>query len=193
MKIDHSISKGYPFDGIMSRVRFINRPKISIDENKKIIIECDKNVFPDFKKPNLIQRLFAGSVIDFLMFRLFDYAEALVVSENQVMHLLEDMPFIPEEFGFEAIIKPKDTTDNPTKVYGSKYDDRYSLFRHPEKIATWVLVTRKSDGSFLDMNLFIPNHRIAYAVFLSLEIPVESKELEPTPIGEGLSHKVLEM
>jgi hypothetical protein len=175
MKPDYSITKGYPYDGVMSRTRFRNRPAVVLNKDNKVVIDCDKSSFPDFKRPNFIQRLFAGKVIDFLLFRLFDYAEALIVSDSQVEHLLSDDPFIPEEFGFLKAVGPKEISDNPVKVYVSRYDDSVSLFRDQEKASVWHLLIRNEDLSFKEYSLIIPNHRIAYAVFFSLGIKVEEK------------------
>jgi hypothetical protein len=177
MKTDHSISKGYPFDKVMSQERFKNRPVIVLNtENYKVESQWDKETFPTYKKPNFLQRLLAGSIINFLTFRLFDYAEALIVAENQIKHILQDEPFIPEEFGFVKMLGPKDIKDRPEKIYVSKYNEDITLFRSPDKNHEWHLLERKADDAFKDTVLNLPNHRIAYAAFVALSIKVEEND-----------------
>lgn len=174
MKPGYSITKGYPFDIVMSRDRFKHRPNIFLDHGKKdrIFIECLPEHYPTFRGWGWIQKLFAGKTIDFLLHRLFDYAEALTVSEAQIDHLLKDDPFVPEEFGFLKAAGPKKIHDNPATIYISKYDETVSLFREPGKNLDWVLIKR-NDDSFHETKLRLANHRIAYASFYALNIKVE--------------------
>ena len=177
MKPAHSITKGYPFDIVMSKDRFKNRPIVLLDfaNKERILIEVDPIVYPTFKKPSLLAKLFGGKTIDFLLHRLFDYAEALTVAETQVEHLLTDDPFIPEDFGFFKAVGPKTIHDNPSKIYISKHNEAVSIFRNadPEKKYDWRVLVRKTSDSFTETQLCLPNHRIAYAAFYALGIKVE--------------------
>lgn len=110
------------------------------------------------------------------MFRLFDYAEALIVAENQINHILQDDPFIPEEFGFIKMLGPKDIKDRPEKIYVSKHNEDITLFRSPDKNYEWHMLERKADDAFKDTVLYLPNHRIAYAAFVALSIKVEDND-----------------
>lgn len=176
MNADHSTSKGYPFDTVISQERFKFRLSPLLDRgNYKVQITVDPAVYPDFKGIKKIMRLFAGSVIDFLLFRVFDYAEALTVAEQQIKDILTDAPFIPEEFGFFKAIKPKEITDNPAIIYISVYDTNISLFRNTED-CQWTMVKRLEDA-FTETKLIIPNHRIAYALFYALGVKVEEEKV----------------
>lgn len=178
-KANYSTSKGYPYDKVISQERFKHRLITTLDmPTRKVTIEADKRVYPDFKAPSWIARLFGGKVIDFFMFRLLDYNEALIVAEQQIIDLLTDAPFIPEEFGFFKAIKPKSPFDNPAVVYVSRYDSSISLFRDPTKDSSWILTTREKDDEFKTIELNLLNHRIAYAAFFALGIQVEGEYKE---------------
>lgn len=175
MKPDHSTTKGYPYDIIISRDRFKYRLDPILDHANKgrILLNISPDVYPDFKGIKWIHRKIAGSIIDFLFFRIFDYAEALHVAEQQIEDLLLEAPFIPEEFGFVKILGPKDVTDNPVKIYTSKYNDNISIFRNLEEECEWILIEKGDDSAFKQTKLHIPNHRIAYAAFTALSIKIE--------------------
>lgn len=176
MNADHSTSKGYPFETVISQERFKYRLSPLLDRgNYKVQVTVDPAVYPGFKGIKKIMRLFAGSVIDFLLFRVFDYAEALTVAEQQIKDLLTDAPFIPEEFGFFKAIKPLEITDNPAIIYISVYDSNISLFRNTED-CQWTMVKR-TDDVFTETVITIPNHRIAYAFFYALGVKVEEKKV----------------
>lgn len=82
----------YPYNGIASQQSFVNRLEIWKDEESNLIgISIDKDVFPDID--TLPER-------DFLLFRLYDYSQALKQAEDQIEELLEEFPFIPEDLGF---------------------------------------------------------------------------------------------
>lgn len=194
MTIDHSTSKGYPYDIIISRDRFKYRMDPLIDKKTgKILIRPAAEAYPGFTGFTWLNRLFAGWQIDFLMFRIFDYAEALTVAENQIEHLLEEQPFLPEDFGFIKSVGPKEVTDNPTKIYISIYDESLSIFRNMNEDFEWHLI-KNEGGAFKDTKLQIPNHRIAYALFFALGIKVEEikeKELSPELRGDVKPYDVL--
>lgn len=176
MTTDHSITKGYPYGTIISQERFKIRPNIILDrkDKNKTKLWMSKGEFPEYRPAGWLQRFIAGPLIDFLEFRIFDYAEALLVAENQIGHLLEERPFIPEYFGFIKTVGPKDIHDNPTKIYTSTWNENISLFRNDEEECEWHLLTRKE--GFHDTQLQLPNHRIAYAAFYALGIKVEGHQ-----------------
>jgi hypothetical protein len=179
MKADHSITKGYPYDTIISQERFKVRPYVILDhkDKRKTKFWVDKGTFTDYKPATWLQRKIAGKLIDFLEFRIFDYAEALYVAETQITHLQEEQPFLPEDFGFIKTVGPVEIHDNPVKIYTSRYNDTISLFRNDEQECEWILLKRVN-GTFQDTKLQIPNHRIAYAAFLALGIKVENDKTE---------------
>lgn len=178
MNTDHSITKGYPYDIIISKDRFKHRLDPILDHANKgrILLNIDPQVYLDFKGVNWYHRLFAGSIIDFLFFRVFDYAEALHVAEAQIEHLLQEEPFLPEDFGFVKIVGPKEIHDNPVKIYTSRYNDNTSIFRNLEQDCEWILIEKGDDNAFKQTKLQLPNHRIAYAAFVALSVQVEEKE-----------------
>lgn len=175
MKPDHSITKGYPYDIIISKDRFKHRLDPILDRSKgdRIMLTVNPEVYPEFTGIRWFHRLFAGWLIDFLMFRVFDYAEALLVAETQIEHLLKEEPFLPEDFGFIKIVGPKEISDNPVKIYSSKYNEKISLFRNLEQDCEWVLIEKGEDSAFKQTMLQLPNHRIAYAAFTALSVKIE--------------------
>jgi hypothetical protein len=177
MKTDHSITKGYPYDTVISRERFKIRPNIILDrkDKNKTKLWMNKGDYPDYRPASWLQEKIAGKLIDFLEFRIFDYAEALMVAESQIDHLLEEGPFLPEDFGFIKTVGPKEIFDNPAKIYTSKYDDSISLFRNDNEECEWHMLKRVN-GAFNDTKLLLPNHRIAYAAFLALGVKVEEEK-----------------
>lgn len=177
MTPDHGITKGYPYDIIISKERFKNRLGLLLDrsKNNRIQLTVDKATYPSFPGVTWYHRFFTGQLIDFLFFRLFDYAEALTVAENQIEDLLTEGPFIPEDFGFFKAVGPKEISDNPTVIYISRYDENISIFRNTVEEYEWRLV-KNENGNFKDTKLTLPSHRIAYAAFFALGIQVETSQ-----------------
>lgn len=194
MKTDHSITKGYPWDTIISKERFGVRPNIIIDlkDARKTKFWVNKNEYPEYRAASWLQRKIAGRLIDFLEFRIFDYTEALHVAETQIAHMQEEQPFLAEDFGFVKTVGPTEISDNPLKIYTSKYDDRLSIFRNDDEEHEWHLLRRVADGSFGDTTLQLPNHRIAYAAFLALGVKVEDDESQEKEIMRDKQEKLID-
>lgn len=187
MKTDHSTTKGYPYDTIISQERFKIRPNIILDRNDKNKTKfwINEGDYPGYRKADWLQRLFARDIIDFLEFRIFDYAEALFVAETQIAHLQEEQPFLPEDFGFVKTVGPKEIFDNPTKIYTSRYNESVSLFQNDDEECEWHLLERihnNAGNTFKDTKLQLPNHRIAYAAFLALGVRVEEDKSQAQEI-----------
>lgn len=173
----HAINNGYPYEKVETDFLFPNRLAVRREEDGKISVDFDETKFPPVETE--IQER------DFILFRLFDYSEALKVAEDQIRTLLEEEPFIPEEFGFEVVAKPETIYDSPIRIYSSKHDESYSLYREVQDISkrdfnpeNWVLMKKKEDGTFDEIKVKLPCHRIAYAVFYGLGVSVEPAQNE---------------
>jgi hypothetical protein len=166
-KPGHSTTKGYPYEKSISREQLVSRPILTIDNENRVRMSVEPGAFPRMK-----ETMSDEEMLDFLYDRLFDFQEALKIAENQITHILEDSPFIPDDFGFKKTVGPKSIKDNPTKIYTSKYNDKISLFRNDEDPLEWVILEKQENDIFRQTKLRIPNHRIAYAVFYSLNIQV---------------------
>jgi len=117
----HAINKGYPYNMIQSAFLFKNRPGVKMLEDGKVELDINPEHYA-IPETELQET-------EFVFHRLYDFSEALTIAEEQVKTLLEEMPFIPEEFGFDVIHRPETINDSPVRVYASKYDPRFTLFR----------------------------------------------------------------
>lgn len=178
----HSINEGYPFNEVVTEKNFPNRVICTQDKSGKIFVNWSSDVFG---KPET-----EDAMKDFLINRLFDYSEALKICEDQVRSLLDEMPFIPEEFGFEVVHKPDSIHDSPIRMYQSKLNPDYTLFREPGDTLSddwdptaWVLM-KKEGNEFRQTPVFLPCHRIAYALFYALGIKIkEDKKNEISQVS----------
>jgi len=181
----HSTNKGYPFAQIESRALFVNRPNVyqSIEDNK-IYIEMPGDTDGVQSKLQIKgTNKFEKSLLSFL----FDTSEALKIAEGQIVDILHEDPFTPETFGFQLVHKNTDITEPPVRIYVSKFDESVSLFKKPVGVfkdnynpALWTLMRKQDDGSFKEIEILLPCHRIAYAAFYALGVKVEfaHEELE---------------
>lgn len=181
-KPGHSTTKGYPYERIESREFFPNRPSFQQDQEGRVGVHVDTSIYPDFPKD--------GELIDpeliknFLFNRAFDFQEALKVAEDQIAELLTEDPFIPEDFGFEIAYKPESVDESPIRLYQSKYNSIYTLYRpvlDTEKDfdpSMWVLQKKAEDGSFSTLDVSLPCHRIAYAFFYAMQIQMQDSCVE---------------
>lgn len=177
----HLPYKGYPFvNQPVSRRLFPNRLEIRLDMvAKEVFLGIDPTVFPN----NPVWPEKRTEVESFLMDRLLDYSEALKAAEGQIDDMMRELPFVPEEFGFE-VISAQDFKSMPTTVFENRYMRGTCIFRRtydsmdeslPLNMWTIVKVERDKDGviktnTSIDVNL--PCRRIAYAVLFSMGIPM---------------------
>lgn len=182
----YAIHKGYPFDCIQSKKLFAYRPEILLSEDNKPGIGVDLSVYPQTEK--LGQWDADNKWNNFLLDRLVDFKSALEIAEDQIEALFEEKHFEPTEFGFELVVKPETVADNPTRMYISRLDSSYSLFRKPGNIedpnwdtSIWTLMKKTEDGRFTEMELRFPCHRIAYATFFALGVQVEGADMTESP------------
>lgn len=183
-----TIKTRYPYDGVesMAYLPMNTRPVFSLDDDtKRVGVNIDAAVFP--KQTEQLAESTEPAVhmqylVDFLMDRSFEYQNALKVAEDQVMELLSEDPFMPEQFGFKLIHEPEEISDAPIRLYQSTFDDKYSLHRpvantlDPEwNPAVWVLQKRCDDNTFTSEEVILPCHRIAYAFFFAKNIKVMEK------------------
>ena len=178
----HSLNKGYPFAGVESEKQLPNRIKIVLEKDNIITVD-----FASFGEPlNESQEQ-----LDFMISRAFDFQEALRTAEQQIKELLTDDPFLPEDLGFELVHKPSTIYDSPLRVYSSKYDNRFTLYREiadPNDAqwdtSKWVLMKKHDDGSdkFDKIPVKIPNYRIAYALFTAMVVVMEPEQNEANEV-----------
>ncbi len=172
----------YPYDRVETLAIFSNRVSFVQDKEGKVGCSIDLEKYPQLKAWNLESEDSAENkqlMIDFLMDRAFDFQEALKVAENQILELLDEDPFIPEQFGFELVHKPETIHDSPIRIYQSKYDDNYTLHRPVGDVfddswdpSIWILQHKNEDNTIFTEELCIPCHRIAYAYFYAKRIKV---------------------
>jgi len=181
----HAINEGYPYRCVETESLFPNRPEVTMGEDGIVHVAFSEEHFGKMETELQMN--------DFILFRLFDYSEALKIAEAQIKTLLEEEPFIPEEFGFECVHQPDSIHDSPVRVYSSKYDERFSLFREVGDVSDrtwdpqkWVLMKKNDNNTFDNIPVKLPCHRIAYAVFYSLGVDVrgEQKEAAVSPVIE---------
>ncbi len=172
----------YPYDRVESMAIFGNRVSFEQSPDGKIGVFIDAEKYPNFKNIHIDSE---GAIenkqlmIDFLMDRAFDFQEALKVAENQILELLDEDPFVPEQFGFELVHKPETIHDSPIRIYQSKYDDNYTLHRPVGDVfddnwdpSIWILQHKNEDNTIFTEELCIPCHRIAFAYFYAKRIKV---------------------
>lgn len=172
----------YPYDRVETLAIFSNRVAFVQDKEGKVGCSIDLEKYPQLKAWNLETEDSVENkqlMIDFLMDRAFDFQEALKVAENQILELLDEDPFIPEQFGFELVHKPETIHDSPIRIYQSKYDDNYTLHRPVGDVfddswdpSIWILQHKNEDNTIFTEELCIPCHRIAYAYFYAKRIKV---------------------
>lgn len=105
-----------------------------------------------------------------------DESILLEIAEQQIEDMLFEKPFIPDLFGFEAIVKPQDTTDVPITIYQSKFDENIIIFRKSRSDYGWTIQQKQPEGTMppiKDIDVTLPCERIAYALFYALGIKVE--------------------
>lgn len=183
----HSLNKGYPYNGVESMRVMQNRPSLRMDEHGKIVINWAEEHFGTVNSKQEDRT----DLEDFLLHRLYDFQETLSVAEGQINDILEEKPFIPENYGFELVHKNADITQSPVRIYQSIFDQRYSLFRKPAdttkafNASKWTLLFKNQNGIFTETEINLPCDRIAYAVFFGLSVAMDaSKKGESEPVQE---------
>lgn len=168
----HSINEGYPFDKIVTAEAMPHRLDCKQGPDGRVLINWDASIFGAHETMEELK--------DFLIHRLFDYSEALKISEDQIRSLLDEMPFMPEEFNFVLIHAPDGIHDSPVRLYQSKFNPEYSLYRevgNPNDenwdASRWMLLKKEGDNVFKPIPVLLPCHRIAYALFYALGIQIK--------------------
>lgn len=157
----HTIGGGYPFEKNESKALFDHLKHVNLRYDHNYTIEENESNFTGF-----IQEL----------------QKALEIAENQIDDMLHEDPFMPETFGFEVAHRNMGIHEPPVRIYLSKYNERYTLFRKPGTPGdkdwnpmAWILKEKMPDGSFKDIELNLCSHRIAYAAFYALGVQVKDK------------------
>lgn len=160
----HGLAKGYPWSGIASKGFYPPQERVVTLMNGDDIA---------FKKPEEID---FDDTERWLAQKSLPAHEALCMAEEQIEYMMEEKPFIPDLFGFEAIVKPQDTTDVPITIYQSKFDENIIIFRKSKSDYGWTIQQKQTEGTMppiKDIDVTIPCERIAYALFYALGIKVE--------------------
>ena len=173
----HSLIRGYPYDTIVSRDQLVNRVRVFLESDEKISLDLRTYADPGEDKDEQIA---------FLMSRLFDTQEALKTAEQQIFDILEEKPFTPDSLGFELVSKPEDWSDTPDRMYSSKYDDRFVLYREPTDVedpnwdtTRWIIMKKNVvTGRFDKIMVKLPCYRIAYAVLASIGVVMRNEQNE---------------
>lgn len=161
----HQISKGYPWNGVMSK---------SFSE-VKAIFKFDKiegeEAYGFFVNG---ARMDAGNHQG-ICESGYILQEALEIAEEQITDMLSEKPFVPENFGFDAIVKPKSTTDFPVTIYQSKFDENVVIFRNSKHDYGWTVQQKQPEGAtppIKESEFIFPCERIAVAVFYAMGVQV---------------------
>ncbi len=161
----HSISKGYPWNIIASKrfseARAIFKfDKIQNEEEYGFFINGARM---DAKNNQGICE--SGYILQ----------EALEIAEEQIVDMLTEKPFMPENFGFHAIVKPKSTADVPVTIYQSKFDENAIIFRNNKGDYGWTVQQKQPEGTtppIKESEFIFPCERIAVAVFYAMGVQV---------------------
>lgn len=178
---DHSTCKGYPWTGVKTETSYPAEKRFT----------SFQKVMLDPLQPNYVKigtEKFMHKKIKELACNLIDSEDALMKAEEQIRFMQEDSPFVPEEFGFECIVRGDSIVDAPIKIYGSKYDDNISLYKIFGKRYDWKLLTKKDGVTFDELTLHFPCHRIAYAFFVAMGLKVEGEIDVENLLEHGISH-----
>lgn len=166
---DHGISKGYPFDEVKSVIHYPPDRRftkdVSLDDEDDTMVYIDGEPF----KHRMLKKMTTD---------LVDCDRALAMAELQISDMMKEDPFIPEDYGFECMAKPQSVKDVPVRVWGSKYDDKYSLYKVFGTDYDWVLLKKREDNTFDEIPLYLPCTRIAYGFFVAAGIKVEETQKE---------------
>jgi hypothetical protein len=103
---------------------------------------------------------------------------ALTEAENQIQDMTRDLPFVPEDFGFELAVKPESIFDDPIRIYRSKFDSEVLLTNVLDEDNAWIIVK----GS--KIKVLLPCSRVALCVFFSLGIPVREDKKNIDAVSE---------
>lgn len=175
----HTIDGGFPHEAPASLLFYKNRPKFFLNQEGKVEVSCDAAIFKPWETDQ--------DRIEFLFNRNFQAHEALDVAENQIRDMLREYPFVPESFGFEVAHKNEQVIDVPVRIYVSKFDPAWSLYRKPKdrsvSLSRWILIKKLEHGKFHEIEVDLPCARVAYALLWGLCIKMKADEAdrEQTP------------
>lgn len=169
----HSITKGYPYDFPVTQDTHPLRPSFEdVESNGENILK----VTFDGSTRCFARGSFVANLVTYL-------DSALRESETQVKNILDEYPFIPEEFGFEKVHSPKSIKDIPAFVWQSVYNSELYMHRKDGGVGddnrsnySWVIMKRNEDGTISSFEVYLPCHRIAYAFFIAANIVIERED-----------------
>lgn len=169
---EFALQKGYPF---LPPVSIENYP---VDQRIQDSMFIENQVI-QMNKPMVEKKLGLESGVDDSTFdkafylgivdRVLVSEHALAESENQIIDMMKDMPFIPEDFQFDKAISPGSINDSPVTIYKSKLMSGVLLTREPDQNNHWIIMKDGSKTKYL-----ITSARVAVCIFYALEIPISS-------------------
>lgn len=180
---------GYPYSEPASIKMLADKYRLHPNQSSdgRIALDINEEAYPDIKMNEE-----KSETEDFLIFRLFEYSEALNIAEGQIIDMLHEDPFIPESMNFDVAFKNSDIHEAPVKIYINKTNQNILLFRKPGSPmedgynpAMYTLQMKKDDGSILSVDLMLSSKRIAYTTLWSLGVPAKSTiEFNPDVVVE---------
>ena len=118
-----SLKKGYPFLLPMSIEDYPLQDRIGDIihiENEQINMTKDLVEKKFGLEAGVDQATFDKAYFLGMTDRVLVAEHALAGAENQIIDMMKDMPFVPENFGFEAAIAPENIQDSPITIFKSK-------------------------------------------------------------------------
>jgi hypothetical protein len=187
----HAINDGYPFSHIVSRRTHIDRIGATIHPNNEVQLFIERDKWPAYEEllPDLPEKRtpFEG----FLFNRIYDLTQALNQAEGQIEDILREKPFNPQSYGFEVAVKNKKITDQPLKIFVSKFNENVTLYRKPIDLTEddfkvdlnkWILMRKEINAEgqphMTSVEINLPCDRIAYAAFYALGVKVKDENLK---------------
>lgn len=164
----HQISKGYPWNAVVSK-EFSDA--INAFKFKKVEEQEEYGFFADGARMDAgnNQSVYeAGYILQ----------EALAIAEEQIADMMLEKPFVPESFGFVAVVKPKSTTEVPVTIYQSKFDENVIIFRNGKDDYGWTVQQKQPEGTtppIKESDFKFPCERVAVSVFFAMGIQVVEK------------------
>jgi hypothetical protein len=112
-----------------------------------VVVSFKREHFPNYE----------GVTTDFLLHRLFDYKSALFIAEEQIAHMIEQFPFIPEDFLFEL---------KEEKTYFLSGPKGEPIFLSPSAEPMWWILSHNAFAR----EVYFPNNVVAYHYFIATGI-----------------------
>ncbi len=172
---DFAVEAGYPFVPPVSIETYPAEKRIGeIMHINDGLIHMNKEAME--KKlglePNAGDTAFERAFSIGMVNHLLEAEHALAEAENQIVDMMKDLPFVPEDFGFEKVASPAELSDDPIKIYKSKFTGGILISNIAGENNEWTVM---KDG--IKMSFVIPCARVALYLFAALSISVREKSI----------------